>query len=322
MIKDNEITAQEEQTESSRRKLLKGAAWSAPVVLAVSLPIHGQATNAEEQPEQEGPALTGATCADGPAPGSRTFTEPGTHEFTVPECVTEITVEARGAGGGGGGGGATGDHDQAGDGGEGARGQVLAPTVYSVTPGTVLTVEVGEGGAGGGYGDYEVSLKAGGGKAGGYTGIASLGADAAGGAGGGGGGGVKFATNEWSNDTDQASATIDGLHTHQAIVTNPDGSTNHDINPHKAIYTGGAQAAMAQDGHQGGAGGLGEKDGAPYSAQDGEPGEPGYMGNGSGAPDGGAGGAVDPHFVTGTSDTNSEGNNGQPGLDGTLTITW
>lgn len=42
--KGNDIHSQEEQTEFNRRKLLKSAAWSAPVVLAISLPKHAQAT--------------------------------------------------------------------------------------------------------------------------------------------------------------------------------------------------------------------------------------------------------------------------------------
>ncbi len=42
----NQMTQQ--QPESSRRNLLKGAAWSAPVVLAISLPKHAQATKATE----------------------------------------------------------------------------------------------------------------------------------------------------------------------------------------------------------------------------------------------------------------------------------
>ncbi len=46
---------------ASRRKVIKSAAWSAPVIAAVSLPKHAQATEVEETteaPEETTPEVT------------------------------------------------------------------------------------------------------------------------------------------------------------------------------------------------------------------------------------------------------------------------
>ncbi len=49
MIKHNENLPKQEQTKLTRRNLLKSAAWSAPAVVAVSLPQHAQATAVIDQ---------------------------------------------------------------------------------------------------------------------------------------------------------------------------------------------------------------------------------------------------------------------------------
>lgn len=69
-----------------------------------------------------------------------TFTSNGT--FTVPPGVTEITVQAWGAGGGGGGRGSSGTA-------RGGGGGAFAASTLQVTPGAQLTVTIGSGGSGG-----------------------------------------------------------------------------------------------------------------------------------------------------------------------------
>jgi len=87
------------------------------------------------------------------------FNTPGTHSWTVPACVTSITVDVWAGGGGGGAvwsrysalaNGAdceSGDEICAGAGGGGGGGYVRR--TYAVTPGQTYTIVVGAGGAGG-----------------------------------------------------------------------------------------------------------------------------------------------------------------------------
>ena len=86
-----------------------------------------------------------------------TFDTPGIHTFTVPDGVTKLDLTALGGGGGGGGGNDYG-------GASGASGSLIAGTL-SVTPGDIITVDVG---GGGGYG-YEASSSSGIGGAGGSS---------------------------------------------------------------------------------------------------------------------------------------------------------
>lgn len=72
-----------------------------------------------------------------------TYSTPGTSTFTVPAGVTSIVVSLWGAGGGGGG------RDAGYTGGVGGSGQYVSGTL-AVTPGDVLSIQVG--GAGGGCG--------------------------------------------------------------------------------------------------------------------------------------------------------------------------
>lgn len=67
----------------------------------------------------------------------QTYTVPGTYSFTVPASVTTLTLEVVGAGGSGGG-----------NGGGGGGGGGYAKGIYTVTPGAVLSVNVGTGGGG------------------------------------------------------------------------------------------------------------------------------------------------------------------------------
>ena len=74
---------------------------------------------------------------------TQTYTTPGTYTFTVPAGVSQITVEAWGAGGGGGGNNS--NKDGAGGGGGGG----YSRCILSVVAGNTYTVNVGHGGIGG-----------------------------------------------------------------------------------------------------------------------------------------------------------------------------
>ncbi|MBW7867484.1 MAG: gliding motility-associated C-terminal domain-containing protein [Brumimicrobium sp.] len=78
------------------------------------------------------------------------YTTPGTYSWTVPPCVTEITVKVWGGGGGGGGTssrqGGTGSEWEACTGGGGGGGGGYAQRTYTVTPGETYTIVVGAGG--------------------------------------------------------------------------------------------------------------------------------------------------------------------------------
>ena len=75
--------------------------------------------------------------------GGTFFSENGT--YTVPQGVKDVSVTLQGGGGGGGGNVADSDSVPGGGGGQGGKIQVILP----VTPGEVLTVDVGIGGASG-----------------------------------------------------------------------------------------------------------------------------------------------------------------------------
>lgn len=81
---------------------------------------------------------------------TETFTTIGTTTWTVPPCVTEITVKVWGAGGGGGGTSShqtgSGDPYEACTGGGGGGGGGYAQRTYNVTPGDVYSIVVGAGG--------------------------------------------------------------------------------------------------------------------------------------------------------------------------------
>lgn len=83
-----------------------------------------------------------------------TYTTPGTYSWTVPACVTSVTVQAWGGGGGGGGvssyivSGFNTDNEACSTGGGGGGGGFVSRT-YSVIPGEVYTIVVGGGGTGG-----------------------------------------------------------------------------------------------------------------------------------------------------------------------------
>jgi hypothetical protein len=114
-------------------------------------------------------------------------TTPGAYAWTVPAGVTQVTIEAAGAGGEGGVGGSC----WSGAGGNGLAGDKVTGTL-NVIPGTNLNLIVAGGGT---YGNPNGSGASNGGAGGGRTTIAlpdsSIAAAAAGGTGGGEGGGVS-----------------------------------------------------------------------------------------------------------------------------------
>ncbi|MCZ2338112.1 MAG: hypothetical protein LC127_07900, partial [Chitinophagales bacterium] len=84
------------------------------------------------------------------------FTTPGTYTWTVPPCVTSVTVKVWGGGGGGGGAiaiarNSTGDEACSGAGGGGGAG--FSMKTFAVTPGETYNIVVGAGGIAGSSGD-------------------------------------------------------------------------------------------------------------------------------------------------------------------------
>jgi gliding motility-associated-like protein len=130
-----------------------------------------------------------------------TFTTPGTYSWTVPPCVTEITVQVWGAGGGGGSvwtrfdpttNGPTSNEACVTAGGGGGGG--FAQRIYTVVPGQVYTVVVGAGGIPGpinGSGNNRANNGGSGGNST-FSGPATSGPGTLTGFGGGGGGAANF----------------------------------------------------------------------------------------------------------------------------------
>lgn len=180
-------------------------------------------------------------------PVAATFTADGS--WTVPSCVTSVTVEVWGAGGGGGGvasrvnSGSTGSEACSAGGGGGGGGYAIRN--YSVTPGEVYAIKVGLGGTGG-VGN-SASSAAGNAQAGGYSsfaGPATAGPGALTGLGGAGGGGAMILNN----------AT--GSH----LGTNGVGGAGANGTNGTVTFTGGAGATGKHDGScndQSGGGGGG-----------------------------------------------------------------
>lgn len=143
-------------------------------------------------------------------PTTETFTTPGTvHEFTVPNNVTEVTVQCWGAGGG--------DADSLADPGG------YAEVVFGVSDGDILYIRVGGAGLGDGTGGY---------PDGGSGGAASIDADAdtdeaatAQAGGGGGRSGVRY-------NSDIASAA-------KAIAGGGGGGADTDSASNEAVTTAG-----------------------------------------------------------------------------------
>lgn len=135
-----------------------------------------------------------------PPPSCLTFDSNGATgvlRCSVPQDVSRLQIDLLGAGGGGGGGAATAT------GGAGAS----VTAVIDVTPGDVLTIEVGTGG-GASVGDYD------GGGGGGWTAVKDSGGSVLAVAGGGGGGGSFFGyfgeSDTVSGGDGAAAATADG----------------------------------------------------------------------------------------------------------------
>lgn len=130
-MKDRDLGDTTETTHevgASRRTIVKGAAWSVPVIaVAVGLPEVVASV-----------CVPGTFTATAPVPGNPAA---ATSVFEVPAGVTSLTFQVAG----GAGGTATyWAHSPVGRGGEGAR----VDGVLSVTPGQFLTLVVGQGGAG------------------------------------------------------------------------------------------------------------------------------------------------------------------------------
>lgn len=239
-----------------------------------------------------------------------TFSQPGTYTWTVPPCVTSITVKIWGGGGGGGGTSSrqTITDEEACTQGGGGGGGGFAMRTYSVTPGETYSIVVGAGGAGGvGANNTAVAGITGGtstfsgpattpfgpltgfGGAGGAgataynnnTGQHHIGSNGTGGAGGTGANGTTvFTGGNGSDGSHSAScADISGAGGGGA-GTSGNGSNGQQIGgcPHTAAMNGGAGAA-----NDGGKGGNGVKNSITSKHnQNGNAGSP-YGGGGSGA---------------------------------------
>ncbi|WP_338328818.1 glycine-rich domain-containing protein, partial [Achromobacter xylosoxidans] len=90
--------------------------------------------------------IKAAVIASIPSKGMTAFTTPGTATFTVPAGVTQLRIEAWGAGGGSASRQGTSNCFAGGGGGGGE----YRTGVFTVTPGQSLTITVGAGGAAGG----------------------------------------------------------------------------------------------------------------------------------------------------------------------------
>ena len=135
------------------------------------------------------------------AQSSQVYSTPGTYTWTVPPCVTQITVQVWGGGGGGGSvwtrfdpttNGPTSNEACVTAGGGGGGG--FAQRTYTVVPGQVYTIVVGAGGAGGPL-NNSGNNRANAGLPGGnstFSGPATAGPGTLTGLGGGGGGAANF----------------------------------------------------------------------------------------------------------------------------------
>lgn len=137
---------------------------------------------------------------------AQSYTTPGTYIWTVPPCVTEITVKVWGAGGGGGGAIAimrSGNESEACASGGGGGGGGYSSSTITVIPGQTYTIVVGAGGTGGngGNGSYNggITTQPSSGGTGGTSSFTDNGVNilATGGTGGGPGGAYN---NNNSND--------------------------------------------------------------------------------------------------------------------------
>jgi len=127
-----------------------------------------------------------------------TFTTPGTTTWTVPPCVTSVTVQVWGGGGGGGGAASNQNQndDEACSQGGGGGGGGFASRTYAVTPGEVYTIVVGAGGTAGPGGTSNAAANNGGtGGNSSFSGPATVASGTLTGTGGTGGGGA------WSRNT-------------------------------------------------------------------------------------------------------------------------
>ncbi len=275
---------------STRRKLIKSAAWSAPVVATVALPQHAQATmmdpDTTEAPPEEIPTCT----VEFPTGGTTT-------DFEVPAGITEVSIVLAGAVGGQG--GAKGTEANA----PGGKGAIIEGTL-AVNPGDILTIETGAmgnpgsdnptgsatmtggsltggyGAGGPGAGDISGTLSsaAGGGSGGGGSGIKLNGTNVAVAGGGGGGGGGSSASSAGGDFETAGSSGSDGAAPGEPGAAGQAGD-------------GGAGGANGQNGGAIGQSGPGNGvvGGTATPIDSSQPGYPNYTVNGGGGGGGGGG---------------------------------
>jgi hypothetical protein len=215
--------------------------------------------------ERNGGILLALRPYTGPPTSPYTFTSSGT--FTVPSCVTSITVEAWG-----GGGGTRNDDD---DNRSGGGGGAYASSILTVIPGTTYSVTVGTGGTpanntgvSGGSSSFGTLVVAAGGSGGGSSGgaggsvLASTGTNIfSGGSGadrgtgggndkkGGGGGGSAFTNRNGDDGTGTKGGTGTG---------NGGDGGNHKQSGTNGFIPGGGGGGRGDDGDNAGSGANGQ----------------------------------------------------------------
>lgn len=262
------------------------------LIVGIALTAKAQSYNKQEQTKTK-PHNTEAACT----PDSTIFTYTGAAvSFTVPPCVTSLTVCAWGGGGGGGG-------NDSYDGAPGGGG-AFATSVLTVTSGQVLSVIVGGGGVqgangaastgagpggfglgdGGSGGDPGSSGTSGaGGGGGGGSGIVSGGTiliDAAGGGGGGGGGDYSLGGAGGASGTTGTDGVSNGF-TVSCFCTQTGGTGGAADGSPDTVGGQGANRGVGNDGGAGGGGGGGDNAGAGGGAPNCDCGGGGGGGGGS-----------------------------------------
>ncbi len=184
---------------------------------------------------------------------SETFTSPGSTTFTVPDGVTQITVQVWGAGGAGGAGTQQGQTRRSGGGGGGGAYQFQT---YAVTPGQVINITIGAGGStsAAAGGNSQISFGATTLIANGGTG----GSNATGGGGGSNGAGGAGGTGGTYNGGSGASGVADnGGGGGGSAGTGANGNNGSGISGGTAVTGGGAGGNGASiDGGNGNPGGV------------------------------------------------------------------
>ncbi len=259
-----------------------GGAWATKATLGAT--GEGTANLSNNDEERNGGILLALRPYIDPNTSTEIFTTPGTSTFTVPSCVSSLTIQAWGGGASGG----TDDKKDSKDSrGGGGGGGYVTNTYLDVTAGETIVIKVGAGGiitdakkdkpgVNGGNSSYDYSglVTAGGGKAGGEK---DLNPDK-----GGAGGAISGDSGSGSKKGGDGADRVDGK--------DKEGGGGGGSGP-------GASNANRQSGGNPGGGDGGDKESA---------------GNNGDAPGGGGGGKG------GESDKTQSGN----GANGQVIITW